>query len=267
MAVQTENDLDPDAMVDQEYEKQADDVTDDGDKTGNDVDQDDDLEEDAKETDEEIHERKIGERQHQKEVNKQFKKYKQAETKAEQLKRQNEELQAQLDQFKNPAPAPMKMPDNPFDPNYQEDMKNYEKNVEARKTWEIQQQQKVQQIAANRDQQFINKCVEIGISEEDANYANKTLGFHVRDPQLANYLIDDPNGPLVALYLSKNPTEMVNVTTMHPYSVGAYIQGTIIPEAQKMLKKAPKGKKPVKHVNERRVPEKGHPSLKGVKFI
>lgn len=195
-----------------------------------------------------------------------------AKRQAEEARRRTEELEAELAKFK--APLRQNVPEFPdrYDEDFAakaahrdailahnarvdayEDMQRQSAAEQAqRKVWEAEQAQKA------KVETYTKTAETLGVSALELREAGLAIGQYF--PQnsegqaIAEYIVDDPRGPEITVYLHKNPMELAKLLDMPPLKAAAYIESTIKPAA----KRAPPtlAPEPVERLKGSGVPEK-----------
>lgn len=195
-----------------------------------------------------------------------------AKRQAEEARKRTEELEAELAKFK--APLRQNVPE--FPDRYDEDFAAkaahrdailaHNARVDA---WEDMQRQseaervRQRQFEAEQAQKakvetYTRTAETLGVSALELREAGLAIGQYF--PQnsegqaIAEYIVDDPRGPEITVYLHKNPMELAKVLDMSPLKAAAYIESTIKPAA----KRAPPtlAPEPVEKLKGSGVPEK-----------
>lgn len=171
----------------------------------------------------------------QKVINKKHFEAKEAERKAAEFQKQLEEYQrkemeAQASRFQSLPEAP-----DPFEDNYDEKLKSYQQAIyekakfdaqnEAYQQQTLQQQQleqakKAQELQA-KAQTYESRAKELGISKEEVQLTGQTLVNAGLNEDLANAILEDSDGPLMAKYLSANLSDLEVLQSSNPYLAGA----------------------------------------------
>lgn len=168
-------------------------------------------------------------------INKQHAKYREEERKRKEVEQQLEEYRRKENEaLAARVSALPEFPDE-FDDNYDEKLAEYKKAVHDKAMYDAQQQLQQQQLQqqqqmeqARLSQEFQQKALtyeerakEFGISEQDVKTIGQTLVSSGLNEQLAVALLDDPEGPLIAKYLSSNIAEIDALQNVNPYLAGA----------------------------------------------
>lgn len=171
----------------------------------------------------------------QKAINKQHAKYreeerkrKEAEEKLAEYQRKEQELQAQ--RFSNLPEKP-----DPFDDDYEAKAQAYEQSLTEKIKFDAQQeflqqqqlqQQQLEQAQRSQELQkkadeYTNRAKSLGVNQNDMAVIGQKLAEAGMNEQLALAVLDDPEGPLIAKYLSTNLAELDALQSGNPYLAGA----------------------------------------------
>lgn len=208
----------------------------------------------------------------QKAINKQHKMYREEERKRIELENElksyrEKEQQAQAQQFSAMPAKP-----DPFDDDYDEKFAKWESAIKQKAEYDAQQnfleQQRLQQqqqeqarIAADNQKKaesYANNAKNFGITSDELVSISQTLvSGGLQDENLALALLEDPEGALVAKYLSANLTELDELQNANPY-LAASKMAEIKQKAQALKPKTSKTPPPADRVDQRAVdPEAG----------
>tara|TARA_R110000851_G_scaffold133381_3_gene268196 strand:- start:2080 stop:2883 length:804 start_codon:yes stop_codon:yes gene_type:complete len=164
-------------------------------------------------------------------------------------KRRADELQEQLDEMKAAQPKPErpelpKAPD-PYSPTYAEDLAKYTQAVTKQASYDAservrsEQTLQQQQEAQRQQQEEANKAIadysgradKLGIKPEQLQKAGQSLGQYNIDDSVAAYILDEPVGPQITVYLAENPALADEIANMAPMMAVAKIAAEIKPLA------------------------------------
>ena len=176
-------------------------------------------------------------------------------------KRRADELEAELNELKSKSASaqpvqqdttekvsapvlPQDMYDEDAMRQYHQDVMKYNQHVaetasrNATKTWEQQQQeQKQKAINQERLNSYQQNAVRDGVDFDKLHAAEQVIVQSGIKPELANYLLEDPNGAKIAVHLADNPAQLYELAGMNPMNAAVKIQSEIKPQA---LSKTPK---------------------------
>jgi len=169
-----------------------------------------------------------------------------AEAKAQALEQQ----QAQAQQTLRPeVPA---MPDA-YDPQFKDKIAARDKAIAEQAAWDakqaasqqqtqFQQQQaqqaeydKQQAIITKRDADFTSKAVALGITPEETLKQQSTIAPFLH-PDVASFLLEDAEGPLLVKQLSMDIMELDKISRMPPMQAAVYISKVVAPKAGALKK-------------------------------
>lgn len=167
-------------------------------------------------------------------------KMREAERRAEAAERRAAELEAKLPKSERPFVPPR--PD-PYDADYEAKMEARDRALEQAVAYDAQQAAaKAQREAAQRqrleaEQEEIVKSAEgykdralkMGINPAEMQQAGQALAqFGVPD-DLTKFILKDEQGPLMTMYLARNPDHLERMQSMTPIQMGAYIASELKP--------------------------------------
>lgn len=155
---------------------------------------------------------------------------------AEQYARELEELKKKVPQDQRPEVPPM--PD-PYDPDFQDKVKARDQRIleqaqyDARKAAEselqLHQHQRQlyeqQQRQIENEKRFVQQAEKLKVSQDDLVKAVQSvaqLGGIGKDA--SEYVMDDPLGPQIVMYLSQNPHEVETLASMPATRAAVYIE-------------------------------------------
>jgi hypothetical protein len=206
-------------------------------------------------------------------------------------KRRNEELEkrlAGLEATKPQEPAPLApvapaaaMPDNDLiysDPEeYQKQVKVYNQSVleqtrelaraEAKAALEAQSADahkiQIEARAAEQQQGFVSRALETGIPAEKLIESENIVAAYKPHHEVAEFIMDDPNGPEIMHYLAQNQQVLAEVVSMSPMRAALKLEGL---RAKALTKKASAAPDPISTDSGREPPATESPLLKGATF-
>lgn len=213
-------------------------------------------------------------------INRQHKKFRDEERRANELQRQLEETQKQL-QTTQPASEIPPMPDA-FDDDYAEKVKARDEAIRQQSINQAQQQLVMQQQQAQQQQQafeqqqaqakkvesYTSRAKELNIDINDLQVAGQTVMSYGIGNDLAMAILDDPDGPLITNHLAANPAEALQVAQMNPVQQAMYIERTVRPKAAALKPRQSSAPAPADDVRGSGVdPDAGkYPHTKNAKF-
>lgn len=168
-------------------------------------------------------------------------KAREAERKAEAAEAMLRELQAKLPKENRPSiPA---LPD-PYDPDYAQKIAARDEAIKAAAAFDAKQevekshQQTVQRQREEAQQAelvksataYKERSVKLGIAPADLqNAANALSTFGVTE-DLTRFLLKDEQGPLMTMFLARNPVALERMSGLSPLEMGHYIASEIKPK-------------------------------------
>lgn len=199
----------------------------------------------------------------------------------EEERRKNTDLQAQIPQQTAPDVPQMPTPDSVYDDpeKFQQDMQNWQTATEQRseyqatlKAQESQQAADAQRTAQEQhlqQQQSIQTYTDVAQTFNiDANQMQQDAAqFHSANVHVdtQDFILRDPQGPLIANHLAKNIIELDKVSKMTPTEASAYIATEIRPKLASARKET-KALKPAEILGGAGVPEKVNHLIKDAVF-
>lgn len=202
---------------------------------------------------------------------------------ARQAKREKEELAKRLEQLEANAPKEQRpnvppMPD-PFDDDYESKIKQREETLIAQAQFDAQarimqeQEQQKQQAAYQKQQESLTKRVtdystraeQLGVDKNELAQAGQRLQGQVSD-DVASYILDNDQGPLITKYLAANPLELDKLSGLNAMQAAVYLETQVKSKAAQFgTKKVTQAPEPVDTLRgSGAAPE--HPSLKGAQW-
>lgn len=164
----------------------------------------------------------------------------------ERLRAEFEELQAKIPP--ETAPEIPAMPD-PFDDDYDQQVKARDDAIQKRAEWDaaqrlqVQREQEQAQMAeqlriqeqTKKTEEFVKRSGDLGIEQQELAQAMQAVGQIGLDIQVAEFIVGDPNGPELTVYLGNNPMEVENLRSMNPMQAAVHLHGL----KEKARRKAP----------------------------
>ena len=150
------------------------------------------------------------------------------------------------------------MPDH-FDPDFETKVSAREDAIRANATYEFNlkqqqaaqqqqqynQQQAAQQQANKRAEAFQANAKALKIDEKELIDSENVVGSYINNPDVAVFLLEDKNGPLLVDYLAKNVKEFDSFQNLSSMGQVAHIVGSILPKAVKGAKQKSKAPDPL----------------------
>jgi len=174
-------------------------------------------------------------------VGKKVYKLREKEREAEALKRQLEELRSRIPEQRRPSvpdiPDAFALSDEEYRRQlYQRDealkqaiaYDQRQQFVQQQKTQlEQQRLQKQHEVLTEKIQSYSKRATKLGIKAEELQVAGNMIAqFGIQD-DVANYILEEDQGPLITTYLSKNLLELEKLRSMTPAGAAVYIATTI----------------------------------------
>lgn len=163
-----------------------------------------------------------------------------AEKRAQELETKLAELNKQDSDIVIPP-----MPDT-FDPEY--DKKMVEREAAIKKQAQVDYEKQViekqkkdaQDAEIKRQQEAIQASVDkmytgaktLGFKEDEFQKADLRVSQFVRNPLLAQHLLNHEEGPSIVMYLSSSAEQLEKIAAMDPINAAVYIATEIVPKAQ-----------------------------------
>lgn len=184
-------------------------------------------------------------------VGKKVFKLREKEREAEALKKQLEELQAKLNERQAPKipdlPDPFRLSDEEYRQNlarrdealkaavaYEQEQRAIQQQQEALRQQEAQRQQ---EEMAQKVKSYSDRATKLGITPEELQVAGNTVAQFGVDEALVGIILDEPEGPLITKYLSKNPLELDALRYLTPAQAAVRIATDIKKKAASLKPK------------------------------
>lgn len=166
----------------------------------------------------------------------------------------------ELEQFKKELgtdvpPIVPELPD-PYDENFDELMRKRDEAIVKAVRFDANQKSKVNAERAveeakaaertaelnSRIDNYARRAEKLQISKNELKVAGAAVEAMGIQPDLAEFIIDAEQGPLITKHLASNPDELDKLNGMRPMAAAIYISNTILPKVSKAPKKriAPK---------------------------
>lgn len=120
-----------------------------------------------------------------------------------------------------------------------------------------------QRKALERVQKYEEKVKLAGIDRRELGYAENVVAQSGISQEVANYLLDHPNGPQLVMHLAKNPIETQEIASLNPFQVGEKLNQLAAKFQPNRKSKAPPPDDPIKSTS---AVKEESPWLKGAKF-
>jgi len=217
----------------------------------------------------------------QAQVNKQHRKYRDAERAAAKVAAENESLQQQLDELKVKDEA-ITVPDapDPYSETYQADIAardeavrlKAEQDAQARLAESDEQRKneaKVQaeEVAARENiAAFDARILEHGLNQAEIKKAADTMIDYGISDVFQDVLLEDVDGPLMVQYLADNPIEVERLNGMSALSMINHLNTEVRPKASLLKPKTSDAPDPPQTITGGGAKETVHPALSGVTY-
>jgi hypothetical protein len=168
---------------------------------------------------------------HQREVNKQHRKYREEQRRADALQKQLDELQSKV----KPA-SEVKIPPLPesWDENFEEKLRERDEAIQRKAAQDaIKQQQADAEALAQREAEtrqreqsqkreakFIENAEALSVDAKELDEAQSAVIEYGITPDIAVALLEDSHGPLMVKYLAANPLELGELISARPVEAG-----------------------------------------------
>lgn len=216
----------------------------------------------------------------QKAINKQHAKFREEERKRIALEDEAAKLKEELEAFK--AKDQIVIPELPdsWDENYDEVVKAREEAIrrqavqEAQKNLATEQQNANMEAAKRADQERVNGLIEsydkqigvLGLDPNEIKRAGDTVVDYGISSEVAEFILQQEDGPLITKYLADNPIELDDLRTMRPIDAALKINSTIKQAASALKPQASNAPDPADTLTGRGAGEMKHPLIKGATF-
>jgi len=168
-------------------------------------------------------------------------KAREAERKAEAAEKRLQELEAQLP--KENRPSIPSLPD-PYDADYSQKIAERDEAIKAAAAFDAKQelvrnqQQNVQRQRVEAQQQELVKSAtvykersdKLGINPSELQSAANALSSFGITEDLTKFLLKDEQGPLMTMFMARNPTVLERMQGLSPLEMGHYIASEIKPK-------------------------------------
>lgn len=217
----------------------------------------------------------------QKAINKQHFKYREEERKRLAAEEREKELQRKLAEYesKNSEIVIPPMP-NPFDEDFESKVKDRDEAIrrvaaqEAEKKSMQDEQQRNQEAAQQKENERIQAKAEkydqrietLGLTKDEIAVAGRTVAEYGISPDVAEFILDHEQGPLITKYLANNPVELDEIRSMNPIDAAFKINSTIAVAAASLKPQATNTPDPAETLGGRGAVEQGSSLIKGATF-
>lgn len=168
----------------------------------------------------------------QKAINKQHRKFREEQRRANDLQKRLESLEAKQEPVLTATDIPP-IPDS-WDENYEAKIKERDEAIlrkakndallqqqsEFAEREKQEQQRKELETAQKRNDQFLENAKKLGVDNQALISAQQSVIDYGVTPELATALIEDSDGPLMVQHLAANPLELYDLVTANPIVAG-----------------------------------------------
>jgi len=217
----------------------------------------------------------------QAQVNKQHRKFRDAERAAARVKADNERINKELEDLKAKS-VDLTVPDvpDPYSDTYQADIAARDaaiankaehdaqaRSIEADKQkTEQAERDRAEQVDRERVAEFDTRMVKHGLDATEVNKAATTLVEYGISDTFQDVLLDDTDGPLMVAYLADNPVEVEKINSMSTLELVNYLNAEIRPKASLLKPKTSDAPDPPRILSGGGAREIEDPLLKGAVF-
>ena len=208
-----------------------------------------------------------------------FQKYEQ-QRQREKIEKENEELKAKL--AKQDSDLSISIPDMPdvFDPEYDTKVKAREDAIkqstiaeqkrEAKKAQEEAAAQEKTKLRQEKIDQGYKKMLlgakNIGLTDAEIQQADRTVSMFIKDPSLAQFILDQENSAEVVQYLAGSMPDLEKISSMDSINAAAFLASKVIPAASKYSPRLSNAPEPLETLSGKAANINADPFLKGVVF-
>lgn len=213
-------------------------------------------------------------------INKKHFQYKEEERQRKATEAENKRLQSELETLKQgEAPVVPDIPD-PFSDNYEDQIKARDEAL-MRKAAYDKQQEFVANQQANAQKQteeaeqkrfdglvsgFNSNAVKLGLDAQEVERAGNTVAQYGISADVASYILEDSEGPLIAKFLAANPLEIESLNTLSPMQAAIKLNNEIRTKAASLKPQISNAPDPADILSGGGVPEGQSPLLSGATF-
>jgi len=217
----------------------------------------------------------------QAQVNKQHRKYRDAERDAARAATEREALQKELDDLKA-ASVDLSVPDvpDPYSETFQADIAERDAAIQRKTEHEAQlktadaAKQRTEEANLKIDEEklrekiagFDKRMNEHGLNPVEVKQAAETIIDYGASESMQDILLEDVDGPLMVAYLAKNPLEIENLNGMSTLALVNHLNTEIRPKASLLKPKTSDAPDPPMILSGGGAAELEDPLLKGAKF-
>lgn len=199
-----------------------------------------------------------------------------ARREAEALKKQLEEAKAKIPQQTRPEVPEV----DPYSDTYEDDLRRRDEAIRAQAQFDADQKARstqAEQARAQAEKQkqeetekmvkaYGERALKLGVNANELQAAETKIIDYGIDPDVANFILSDDQGPLIVKYLADNPLELDAMRGLSPQYAAIRIHTDIKQKASSLGVKTPTAPAPVETLNGSGMPLKER-GPKGATFV
>lgn len=213
-------------------------------------------------------------------INKKHFQYKEEERKRLAAEKEAEELKSRLQKLEmGSEPNVPPIPD-PYDEDYETKVKARDEALmrkvefDARQRIASEQQERTQKEAQEAEkkrieslaQGFDNRATQLGLDVNAVRSAGDVVVNYGIGEELAIFLLEDKEGPLITTYLAENPLEIEELRQMSPLQAAIKINSEVRTKASARKPQVSAAPEPADILSGNGAPEDNRPLIRGAKF-
>ena len=188
-------------------------------------------------------------------------------------RREAEALRKQLDEANARIPQPTRpnVPEvDPYSDTYASDLQKRDQAIRAQAQFDADQNTRTQQAETAKAQKeqaqreamgnlvkaYGERATKLGINANELQAAENTVINYGIDPDVANFILSDEQGPLIVQYLAKNPLEMETLRGLSPQHAAIRIHSEVKQRAALLGNKTRTAPAPIESLSGSGVPSK-----------
>lgn len=231
---------------------------------------------------EEKHEEKQGVDQDavNKAINKKHYQMKEAQREAEAARKEAEELKAKLQTLEvGQEPSVPPIPD-PYDDDYEAKVKARDDAILRKAEFDAGQKIIADQKAAAQKQaeeaeakrvdsmvsSYMGNATKLGLNAAEVEKAGDVLVNNGVSQDVALFLLDDAEGPLMTQYLANNPIELDELASMPPMKAAIHLNSVIREKSSSLKPQVTNAPEPAEVLGGNGAPEETRPNITGATF-
>lgn len=214
-------------------------------------------------------------------INKQHAKYREEERQRIAVEKEAAELREKLKAFEASAPVPEIPPiPDPYDDDYESKVRARDEAIIAKTAYDAEQsainarkETQAKESQANEQKRvdalietYNAKISEIGLNVEDVHKAGQVLIDYGVSNDIAEFILQDAEGPLITAYLAANPLEVDEIRSMNSLQAAVKINSDIRSKASSLRPQTSNAPEPPVTLSGNGPGEKESPLLKGATF-